>query len=102
MKFLAAVFAVVSFSSCTHLTLNIAGYDKKAGTVTIEGNQLATKQDFQLEADKYCGKKATLIKMVEIKDTSKESTKGISEVSLKSFNTDSVPIKKYQYIFKCN
>lgn len=97
MKFLLCLSAITLFSSCAHLT--IVGFDKEADTVTIQGGEVASLEDYQQEANNYCGKEAKIQKM----------TQTVEGVNLTVYNTgkgtsnaQTIPIKKYLYTFKCN
>ena len=55
------VFALLSFSACTHI--KVVAFDKRQNTVTIQGGKWATESDYQKAADEYCQGPATLLAM---------------------------------------
>ncbi|APJ04344.1 hypothetical protein [Silvanigrella aquatica] len=97
MRFLVCFASIIMISAC--VTVKMVGFDKESNTVTFQGEQWDSKEDFQKEADQYCGKKATLIKMNQITEGSQTT---INNSNNGTTNAQTSSIKKYQYIFKCN
>lgn len=97
MKFLLCFIAIIMLSGCTHVELT--GFDKEANIVTFQGYGFASQDDIQKEADNYCGKKATLIKINEVREGTNTS---INKTTENETNVRTAPIKNRQYTFKCN
>ncbi len=101
MKFLLPCVSFFVFAGCAHFkTIQMVSFDKEAATVTFQGDKWNTKEDFQTEADNYCGKKATVIKMNQINEGSRTTIDNSPTQGTTSAKT--VPIIKYNYTFKCN
>ena len=97
MKILLCLTTIVLFSACTHL--RIVGFNKETNTVTVQGGKWATMDEYQQEADNYCGKKASLVNMSE---TVEGSHTNIYNSGTGTANATTTPIRRYQYTFKCN
>ncbi|WP_186647092.1 hypothetical protein [Fluviispira vulneris] len=97
MKILVCSMAAIMLTGCVFV--QTVGFDKEANTVTLQGETWVSKDKFQEEADKYCGKKANLVKMNEVVEGS-ETKVDNSKYGLT--NAQTKPIKKAQYTFKCS
>ncbi|WGL60495.1 hypothetical protein QEJ31_02620 [Pigmentibacter sp. JX0631] len=99
MKYLC-VFFVFFITSCIHFqTIKVIGFDKEKNTVTFMGEEWDTKEEYQKEADIYCKKKASLIKMIRVAEGTKTTVE--SDKNNNSTSAKTVPIIRYQYTFKC-
>lgn len=101
MKFLWPLIFMFIFTGCAHFTtIQMVRFDKEANTVTFQGDEWDSKDDFQIEADNYCSKKAQLIKMNQINEGTKTTINNNPNNGTTSAKT--IPIIKYQYTYKCN
>ncbi len=96
MKYLFPIATMLLFSGC--ISVQMVAFDKESNTVTFQGEEWTSKEDYQKEADTYCGKKATLIKMNQVTEGSSAT---VQKQSPGTTNAQIVPIKKNQYTFKC-
>ena len=100
MKYLL-VFCIFFITSCIHLqTIKIIGFDKEKNTVTLMGEEWNTKEEYQKEANLYCKKQASLIKMNRVAEGTKTTVE--SDKFNNSTSAKTVPIIRYQYTFKCD
>ncbi|WP_186647066.1 hypothetical protein [Fluviispira vulneris] len=97
MRILLCLSTFILFSACTHL--RIVGFNKDADTVTVQGGKWAAIDDYQKEANNYCGKEAKLLNMNE---TAEGLYAYIYNSGSGTANLQSIPIRRYQYTFKCN
>jgi len=92
-------FLTVQLVGCTHI--KVVAFDKADNTVTVQGGKWANDDDYQREAEKYCGGPASVVRMSERTVGSYTTAQVNSYGNSASGTATTVGIKRWDRTFRC-